>query len=195
MSNKLWDPLQGLKWVDRSTLKPNDYNPNRVSRQNLELLTTSIFVNGFTLPIVCRPDYTIIDGFHRYTVFGPEWSFVPDFTDEEWKKLGYDTSRKSLFERAGGKVPIVMVSQLDESMYVYGTVTHNRARGTHLLEPMKAIVKRLMAEGKTVQEIGKQLGMKPEEVFRLSDFTKEDFLLMMTKGVENYTKAEFITKI
>lgn len=92
-------------------------------------------------------------------------------------------------------MPIVTVSQLDESMYVYGTVTHNRARGTHLLEPMKAIVKKLMDEGKTVQEIGKQLGMKPEEVFRLSDFTKEDFLLMMTKGVEGYTPAEFITKI
>ncbi len=195
MENKLWNPLQGLKWVDRGSLVPNDYNPNRVSRQNLELLTTSIFVNGFTLPIVCRPDNTIIDGFHRYTVFGPDWKFVPNFTDEEWQKLGYDTSRKTLFERAGGKVPIVTVSQLDESMYVYGTVTHNRARGTHLLEPMKAIVKKLMDEGKTVQEIGKQLGMKPEEVFRLSDFTKEDFLLMMTKGVEGYTPAEFITKI
>lgn len=195
MQNKLWAPLQGIKWVDRRTLIPNDYNPNRVSRQNLELLTTSIFVNGFTMPIVCRPDNTIIDGFHRYTVFGPEWTFVPSFKDEEWEKLGYDTSRKTLFERAGGQVPIVVVSQLDDSMYVYGTVTHNRARGTHLLEPMKAIVKRLMNEGKTVEEIGKQLGMRPEEVFRLSDFTKEDFLNMMTKGVERYSQAEFITKI
>lgn len=193
--NKLWDPLRGLKWVDRKSLKPNDYNPNRVSRQNLELLTTSIFVNGFTLPVVCRPDLTIIDGFHRYTVFGPEWRYIPGFTDEEWEKLGYDTSRKTLFERSQGKVPIVTVAQLDESMYVYGTVTHNRARGTHLLEPMKAIVKKLMDEGKTVQEIGKQLGMKPEEIFRLSDFSKEDFLRMMTKGVSGYSKAAFITKL
>lgn len=193
--NKLWDPLKGMEWVDRNILKPNDYNPNRVSRQNLELLTISIFVNGFTLPLVRRPDNTIIDGFHRYTVFGPEWTYIPNFTDEEWEKLGYDTSRKTLFERAYGQVPVVTVSQLDESMYIYGTVTHNRARGTHLLEPMKAIVKRLMNQGKTVQEIGKQLGMKPEEVFRLSDFTKEDFLLMLTKGYEGYSKAEFITKI
>ncbi len=193
--NKLWNPLKGLKWVERDALIPNDYNPNVVSRQNLELLTTSIFVNGFTLPIVCRPDNTIIDGFHRYTVFGSEWKYVPSFTDEEWEKLGYDTSRKTLFERAGGQVPVVTVSQLDESMYVYGTVTHNRARGTHLLEPMKAIVKRLMDDGKTVQEIGKQLGMRPEEVFRLSDFTKEDFLRMLTKGYDGYSKAEFITKI
>ena len=193
--NKLWDPLRGIKWVERKNLVPNDYNPNRVSRRNLELLTTSIFVNGFTLPIVCRPDLTIIDGFHRYTVFGPRWRYIPDFTDKEWEKLGYDTSRKTLFEISEGKVPVVTVSQLDESMYIYGTVTHNRARGTHLLEPMKAIVKKLMNEGKTVQEIGKQLGMRPEEIFRLSDFSKEDFLRMMTKGVSGYSKATFITKI
>lgn len=193
--DKLWIPLKNLQWVEREKLAPNDYNPNKVSRQNLELLTTSIFVNGFTMPIVCRPDLTIIDGFHRYTVFGPDWTYVPKFTDDEWKKLGYDTSRKTLFERAGGQVPIVVVSQLDDSMYVYGTVTHNRARGVHLLEPMKAIVKRLISEGKTVKEIGQQLGMKPEEVFRLSDFTKDDFLTMMTKGVGGYSNAEYITRI
>lgn len=193
--SKLWNPLNGLEWIERSRLIPNDYNPNRVSRQNLELLTTSIFVNGFTLPVVCRPDMTIIDGFHRYTVFGPKWKFVPKFKDEEWHKLGYKFPPISLFEEAGGMIPVVKVSQIDESMYIYGTVTHNRARGTHLLEPMKAIVKRLMDEGKTVQEIGKQLGMKPEEIFRLSDFSKDDFLNMMTKGVADYSKAEFITKI
>ena len=60
---------------------------------------------------------------------------------------------------------------------------------------MKKIVKELMDEGKTVEEIGKQLGMRPEEIFRLSDFSKEDFLKMMTKGVTGYSKAEFITKI
>lgn len=47
---------------------------------------------------------------------------------------------------------------------------------------MKAIVKRLLDEGKSVQEIGKQLGMKPEEVFRLSDFSRDDFLGMMNQG-------------
>lgn len=68
-------------------------------------------------------------------------------------------------------------------------------RGTHLLEPMKAIVKELMGEGKSVEEIGKQLGMRPEEIFRLSDFSKEDFLNMMIKPNQGYSKAEFITKI
>ena len=100
-----------------------------------------------------------------------------------------------LFERSEGKVPVVVVSQLDESLYVYGTVTHNRARGVHLLEPMKAIVKELISEGKSAEEIGKQLGMRPEEIFRLSDFSKEEFLQMMIKPDQGFSKAEFITKI
>ena len=60
---------------------------------------------------------------------------------------------------------------------------------------MKKIVKELMNEGKTIEEIGKQLGMKPEEIFRLSDFSKEVFLNMMTKDVGGFSKAEFVTKI
>jgi len=60
---------------------------------------------------------------------------------------------------------------------------------------MKAIVKRLLDEGKTTNEISKQLGMKPEEVFRLSDFSKEDFLAMMTKNTKGYNKAEMLAKI
>ena len=154
-------------------LKPNDYNPNKVNRENLKLLVQSIMTNGWTLPIVVRPDYTIIDGFHRWTVAGEE----------------------PLHTMLKGKVPVVIVRHDDATEDIYGTVTHNRARGTHLLEPMKAIVKRLLDEGKSVQEIGKQLGMKPEEVFRLSDFSRDDFLGMMTKGVKGYSHAELLTKL
>lgn len=165
-------PLSTLTWVDRNILKPNDYNPNKVSRENLKLLTQSILTNGWTLPIVVRPDYTIIDGFHRWTVSGEE----------------------PLLSILGGKVPVVVVEHKDKDEDIYGTVTHNRARGTHLLEPMKAIVKRLLHDGKSVDEIGKQLGMKPEEVFRLSDFSKDDFLRMMANK-PTYSKAELLTKL
>lgn len=170
---KLTAPLATLEWVNRDKLKPNDYNPNKVSKENLKLLTQSILTNGWTLPIVVRPDYTIIDGFHRWTVAGEE----------------------PLRTMLDGKVPVVKVAHEDQSEDIYGTVTHNRARGTHLLEPMKAIVKRLLNEGKTVEEIGKQLGMKPEEVFRLSDFSRDDFLDMMIRGKTTYSKAEIYTKI
>lgn len=166
----LLDPIANVQIVDRDTLKPNDYNPNKVMEDNLKLLTQSIQTNGWTLPIVVRPDFTIIDGFHRWTVAG----------------------REPLKSELGNKVPIVVVDHSDDKdKNIYGTITHNRARGTHLLEPMKNIVKELLDDGKTTKEISKELGMKEEEIFRLSDFSREDFLKMMA-GKE-YNKAEMIT--
>lgn len=173
MDEKIKAPSTTLQWVDRNKLKPNDYNPNKVSKQNLELLKQSILTNGWTLPIVCRPDYTIIDGFHRWLVSGQE----------------------PLRTKLDGKVLIVIVEHKDHSEDIYGTVTHNRARGEHLLEPMKKIVQELMTEGKTVPEISKQLGMRPEEIFRLSSFSREDFLKMMVGEKTEYSKAQFVTKI
>ena len=167
-------PLNSLQWVDREKLHANGYNPNKVSEDNMKLLVQSILTNGWTLPIVVRPDYTIIDGFHRWTVAG----------------------REPLKSKLNGKVPVVIVDHNgDESADVYGTITHNRARGTHVLGPMKSIVQGLISEGKSVSEISKQLGMSPEEVFRLSDFTREDFLDMMTKGVAGYSKATIYRKV
>lgn len=174
MEIDVFSPLGTLQWVDREQLRANDYNPNKVSEDNLKLLTQSILTNGWTLPIVVRPDFTIIDGFHRWTVAG----------------------REPLKTMLGGKVPVVIVDHgNDEAADVYGTITHNRARGTHLLEPMKAIVKKLLDEGKTVKEIGKQLGMKPEEVFRLSGFSREEFLDLMTEGHSEYSRAVVYKKI
>ncbi len=164
--------IRNVQFIDRDQLKPNDYNPNKVSEANLELLMQSILTNGWTLPIVVRPDYTIIDGFHRWMVAG----------------------REPLKSKLNGKVPCVVVEHKDEAGNIYGTITHNRARGTHLLEPMKNIVKRLIDQGKTVDEIGKQLGMKPEEIFRLSDFSREDFLRMMATK-KSYNKAEYIASL
>ena len=170
---ELLTPVANVQIVDRNLLKPNDYNPNKVSEQNLELLVQSILTNGWTLPIVARPDYTIIDGFHRWTVSG----------------------REPLLSKLGGKVPVVIVDHKTEAEDMYGTITHNRARGTHLLEPMKAIVKKLIDQGKSTKEICKELGMKPEEVFRLSDFSRDDFLNLMIKENTPYSKAFEVKKV
>ena len=169
--NDLRGPLASLQWVDRDKLKANDYNPNKVSETNLELLTQSILANGWTLPIVVKPDYTIIDGFHRWTVAG----------------------REPLFSKLKGQVPVVIVDHGgDKSADIYGTITHNRARGTHMLEPMKKIVRGLIDGGKSIPEISKELGMKPEEIFRLSGFTRDEFLDMMISGTTDYSKAVII---
>lgn len=166
-------PSQTARWVDRDTLTPNSYNPNVVNEENLKLLIQSILTNGWTLPIVVRPDGTIIDGFHRWTVSG----------------------REPLKTILGNKCFVVTVDHKERSEDMYGTITHNRARGTHLLEPMKKIVKELLDEGKTVKEICKQLGMREEEVYRLSDFSKEDFLKMMVDKDMRYSKATIYTNM
>lgn len=160
-------PLKNVQIVSRDLLKPNNYNPNKVSEENLKLLVQSILTNGWTMPIVVRPDFTIIDGFHRWTVSG----------------------REPLNSMLQNMVPIVIVDHKDEAEDIYGTITHNRARGTHLLDPMKAIIKQLFDKGKTVKEICKELGMRPEEVFRLSDLSRDDFLNIMLQGSKGYGKA------
>ncbi len=172
MMEDLLKPVSNVQIVDRNLLKPNDYNPNKVVEQNLELLIQSILTNGWTLPIVCRPDLTIIDGFHRWTVSG----------------------REPLKTKLAGKVPIVIVDHGDSrDEDIYGTITHNRARGTHLLEPMRKIVQELLANGKTVPEISKQLGMSREEIFRLSNFSREDFLDMMAG--KSFSKAYLLKDV
>lgn len=159
-------PIKNVKIISRDLLKPNDYNPNKVLEENLELLVQSILTNGWTLPIVIRPDNTIIDGFHRWTVSGRE-------------------PLKTMLDNC---VPVVIVEHDSNEKNIYGTITHNRARGTHLLEPMEKIVKTLLDSGKSVKEISKQLGMKPEEIFRLSQMEKKEFLKLMIKE-EKYGKA------
>ena len=98
--------------------------------------------------------------------------------------------------RLGGKVPVVVVDHgADANADIYGTITHNRARGVHLLEPMKAIVQRLIDEGKTVPEISKQIGMGAEEIFRLSNFSREEFLDMMIGDHKQYSRAKMQIKV
>lgn len=167
----LLTPIKNVKIVDRDALKPNNYNPNKVIEENMKLLEQSILTNGWTLPIVVRPDYTIIDGFHRWTVAG----------------------REPLKSKLHGKVPVVIVEHKDHDEDIYGTITHNRARGTHLLDPMKAIIKELLENGKSVDEISKQLGMSKEEIFRLSGITRDDFLDMLAG--KTYSEAVLLTKM
>jgi len=166
-------PMSTLHWVDIDKLKANNYNPNRFLQSNLDLLKRSILVNGLTQPIVVRKDYTIIDGFHRYTV----------------------CKQEPLFGKLSGKIAVVFVEHDDSANDRYATITHNRARGSHTLEPMKAIIKGLLVSGKTVDEISIELGMRSEEIFRLSDFSRSQFLELMVRNAKNYSPAKVIIKV
>ena len=114
----LFKPLREIQFVDRDKVKPNDYNPNKVLEKNLNLLMQSILTNGFCFPIVVRPDFTIIDGFHRWLVSG----------------------REPLKTMLGNKIPIVVVAHKDEeSRYVRYGCTFNRARGTIYLSRWRTL--------------------------------------------------------
>lgn len=169
----LFAPLKNLQFIDRDSVKPNNYNPNKVLRKNMDLLKESILSNGFCFPIVIRPDYTIIDGFHRWLVSGEE----------------------PLRTLLGGKIPVVIVAHDNASDDMAGTITFNRARGTHLLEPMEHIVQKLLDEGLQVDEISKKLGMSREEIFRLSKIDREKFLQLVTaRHGQRFSQAQVLRR-
>lgn len=138
-------PLDKITWIDREELKPNHYNPNKVAPPELKLLKTSIIEDGWTQPIVINPDYTIVDGFHRWTVSG----------------------HKEIYELTEGKVPTVMIEPKDFSQQQMATIRHNRARGTHSVLEMSNIITDMVNKGLDGAEIMSRLSMEKEEVTRL----------------------------
>ncbi len=141
-------PLDHVRWVAPSTLRANNYNPNRVFSTEFALLKTSILESGWTQPVVATADGEIIDGFHRWTLAS---------TDAD------------IIGASGGLVPVVFVQGHDRATQVMATVRHNRARGQHGILKMGEIVAELRASGVTDDDIKRRLGMESEEVERLAD--------------------------
>ena len=127
----------------------NDYNPNHVSKHNMELLLQSIIDNGFCFPIVTVYDdilnqYLVVDGFHRYMIF------------KDYLKAK--------------EIPVVVLNH-DLSERMAATVQFNRARGVHQVDEMSDLVRKLIEQGLEDEEISKHLGMDLEEVYRLKQIT------------------------
>jgi ParB-like chromosome segregation protein Spo0J len=140
-------PLRAIEFVPRDSIKPNDYNPNKVPPPEFRLLKVSMLEDGWTQPIVAfRPDRTIIDGEHRWTVAG----------DPEIARL------------TGGLVPVVWVDG-DLGHRMMSTIRHNRARGEHCVLPMAEIVRQLLESGHDPKDVEFLLQMEDEEVERLAE--------------------------
>ena len=147
-------PLAKLEWVDPSTLRANNYNPNHVAKTEMKLLKQSIMEDGWTQPIVARPDGEIVDGFHRWTLGS---------TDADIQAM------------TGGVVPVVRVNP-DPAQQRMATIRHNRARGAHAVLKMADIVSELIELGCTPDEIQERVGMEAEEVRRLITHGKKTVL-------------------
>src|SRR5690625_3526028 len=66
------NPVGRVQWLPIEQVQANDYNPNAVARQEMQLLYTSISEDGYTQPVVAIWDEEeqkaiIVDGYHRYT--------------------------------------------------------------------------------------------------------------------------------
>lgn len=130
--------------VSITDLQANDYNPNRMPREEMRLLFDCIKQYGFLFPIVTTWDeemqkYRIIDGYHRF---------------ETLKTLG---SEKAWIVDLG--VSYHQAVQL--------TVLMNRIKGLHQVEKMSDLVVKLQDLGLEDEEIAHNLGMEEEELIRL----------------------------
>lgn len=149
------EPVECVQWVDSALVIANDYNPNSVAPPEMELLHVSIQEDGYTQPIVVYEHdgiYEVVDGFHRNRV-GKEYNDIK--------------------ERIHGYLPVVIINdeRHDKSDRIASTIRHNRARGKHKIEAMSDIVVELKRRNWSDQKIGRELGMDPDEVLRLTQIT------------------------
>lgn len=147
-------PVYNVIAVPLEKIRANSYNPNSVAPPEMKLLETSIWEDGYTMPVVCyyiddEDIYEIVDGYHRYTTI--------------------KTSQR-IRERENGMLPVVVI-QKDESNRMASTIRHNRARGSHSIELMSNIVSELVQSGMSDAWILKHIGMDKDELLRLKQVT------------------------
>jgi len=147
-------PVYNVQKVHIEKIRANAYNPNAVAPPEMKLLETSIWEDGYTMPIVCYyiPEddlYEIVDGYHRYTTL---------------------KTSKRIYERENGYLPCVIIEK-DISNRMASTIRHNRARGSHSIELMSNIVADLLNAGMSDNWILKHIGMDKDELLRLKQIT------------------------
>jgi ParB-like chromosome segregation protein Spo0J len=149
------EPVDCVLWINNEMVYANDYNPNNVAPPEMELLKHSILEDGYTQPIVAwknENDFEVVDGFHRNRV-GKECEQVK--------------------ERIHGYLPLAVINsdRLDRGDRIASTIRHNRARGKHKIDAMSDIVIELKRRNWSDEKIGRELGMDPDEVLRLTQIT------------------------
>ncbi len=147
-------PVYNVLSIHIDKIRANSYNPNSVAPPEMKLLETSIWEDGYTMPVVCyyiesEDIYEIVDGYHRYTVL--------------------KTSER-VRERENSMLPVVVIDK-DESNRMASTIRHNRARGSHSVELMSNIVGELVESGMGDAWITKHIGMDKDELLRLKQIT------------------------
>jgi ParB-like chromosome segregation protein Spo0J len=134
-------------------ISPNQYNPNRQSDHDFELLVRSMLEDGFTQPIVAQdgtlaPSGEIVDGEHRWTCsIVVEWlrRQNADFTAQEIRDAR--ERRIEILEKMPDlEIPVVFVAMTREQARI-ATLRHNRARGSEDIELSAQVLRDLRELG------------------------------------------------
>jgi ParB-like chromosome segregation protein Spo0J len=103
--NKVLESLN-IEYVNVNNIHPNEWNPNRQSEHDFELLLKSMREDGFTQPVIAirteNDVIKIVDGEHRWRAA---------------HTLGFE------------EIPVVIAPMTEEQAKI-ATLRHNRARGT-----------------------------------------------------------------
>lgn len=150
-------PISNVIWIKVEELKANDYNPNHVLHQEMQLLAHSILHNGWLQPIIINTDKTIVDGYHRATLL---------------------KTNQKLYNLTDGLIPCVTVNLSDAECKLL-TIRINRAKGTHTAYKMHDVIKELHYDYNIpVNVLAKEIGANKEEIELLicdNIFQKEKF--------------------
>lgn len=151
------EPVDLVQWLESDVVQANDYNPNSVAPPEMKLLEHSIREDGYTQPIVGwrkngYGEVEVVDGFHR-------------------TKVGQ--SSRAVKNRTHGYLPVVIANEdrVDRGDRIAATIRHNRARGKHRVGAMSDIVIELRRRNWSNEKVGRELGMDPDEVLRLTQIS------------------------
>jgi ParB-like chromosome segregation protein Spo0J len=149
-NHKIAIPCANTLVVKRALVLANTYNPNSVPDDKMELLSQSIIDNGFAFPVVTiyDPDqqaFVIIDGFHRFMI------------------AGYDYLGLS-------HIPIVVLEH-NASKRMVATIQFNKARGVHQVDLDADVIRGLINQGMSEDDISIHLGLDIETIHRYKQLT------------------------
>lgn len=143
-------PCVNTMLVHRSLVRANLYNPNHVAPDKMELLRQSIIDNGFCFPVVAIFDdeqgaFVIVDGFHRYMI-----------GDGQWLRFDY--------------IPLVCLKH-DITKRMTATIQFNKARGVHQVDLDADVIRALVEQGLSDEDVAQRLGLELDAVHRYKQMT------------------------
>lgn len=143
-------PCMNVFLIHKSLVIANNWNPNHVPQKKMENLEGSFLLSGMCFPVVTFfndeiEKFVISDGFHRSTMMGEKW---------------FDTDY----------VPCV-VRPYNEAERMIATMQFNKAKGTHEVDLDAELIRKLIQQGLSDEEVANHFSMDVDTVYRYKQLT------------------------